>query len=79
MTLLILLIAYGILIVGVAALAAVKSVALFSYGGSFSAFLATAVFWGGFALVLVATASALWTVDWSTPLFDAATFFEAPI
>lgn len=75
----VLLIVFLALVVPVGIMGALKSVQLFSYGGMFSAFLATAVFWGGFAFVLLATWSMLASVDWMTPLFDLSTFLSPPV
>ncbi len=68
-----------ILIFVVGGMGVLISIQLYSYGGSFSAFLATAVFWGGFALVLLATWNMLGAVDWMMPLLDFSSFLSPPI
>lgn len=72
----VLLIPFLLLAAGVALLGALKSKQLFSYGGSFAAFLATAVFWSGYAFVLLAAWSMLAGVDWTTPLVDLGIFLS---
>ncbi len=74
-----LLIIYGVLALAALGLGFLKSIALFGYGGSFAGFLATAVFWGGCAIVLLATWSMLAGVDWSAPLIDLSNFSSAPL
>ncbi|TAK05117.1 hypothetical protein EPO33_04005 [Patescibacteria group bacterium] len=66
-------------VAGVGIMGALKSKQLFAYGGAFSAFLATAVFWGGFALILLTTWSMLAGVDWTTPLLDLSVFLSPPV
>lgn len=75
----VLAIVYLVLVAVVGIFGILKSVALFAYGGSFAGFLATALFWGGFALTLVATVAAVGGVDWTTPLLDLSGFFSAPL
>ncbi len=75
----VLAIVFLLLAVGVGIMGVLKSIQLFAYGGAFSAFLATAVFWGGFALVLLTTWNMLAGVDWTTPLLDLNVFLSPSV
>lgn len=75
----VLAIIFLLLAAGVGIMGILKSIQLFTYGGVFSAFLATAVFWGGFALVLLTTWSMLAGVNWMTPLIDLSAFLSPSI
>lgn len=69
-----LLYAVGLLFLGVFGL--LQSSALFRFGHTFSAVLATLIFWIAAGLIVVATASMLGGVDWGQPLLDVSSFFS---
>lgn len=75
----VLLIIFLLLVAGVGVLGVLKSIQLYSYGSTFSAFLAVAVFWGGCAFILLATWSMLAGVDWTMPLIDLSVFLSPPV
>lgn len=75
----VLAIVFLVLAAGVGIMGVLKSIQLYAYGSVFSAFLATAIFWGGFALVLLTTWNMLAGVDWMTPLIDLSVFLSPSV
>lgn len=53
---------------------ALTAIALYSFGGEFSAFIATFIFWAGAASVLFLAFLSLQNVDWNQPLLNFSSF-----
>lgn len=72
------LIPFTLFVAGVLAYGALTMWALYHYGGDYSAFLATFLFWAGCAIVLFFAVITLSEVDWSQPLLQLGAFAPSP-
>ncbi len=73
-----LLIPFGVAAAAVLGYGFLVMFALYRFGGTFSSFAATFLFWAGCAGALFFAWYALAGVDWTQPLLDSSSFFSAP-
>ena len=70
----ILLVPFGLFIAGVLAYGFLTMWALYRFGGTFTAFVATFIFWAGNAIILAMMWLTLAGVNWSQPLLNLTSF-----
>ncbi|TAL19148.1 hypothetical protein EPN90_04205 [Patescibacteria group bacterium] len=73
----IILIPFALFAGGVLLYGLLTMISLYNFGGDFSAFLATFLFWAGAATVLFFAWNELGGVDWNQPLLNFSIFSSA--